>query len=94
METDSAGVKATTHEKAVRGKVCRLPPISLTFKTNQIQLQKHLKNEVIDDFEFCSTRSGTRVITKGTSMTDFKALSPTSTITSHTTPSFSNHRRL
>jgi hypothetical protein len=47
------------------------PPIILTSTANLLQLQKQLKNVVKGDFEFRSTRYGTRVITKG--MADFKA---------------------
>jgi hypothetical protein len=64
MGTDSSGAEATTHEEAVPGKAGRPPPTILTSKTNLIQLLKQLKNVVKDDFEFRSTRNGTRVTTK------------------------------
>jgi hypothetical protein len=70
-DTDS-GTEATTLEEAVPGKAGRPPPIILTSITNQIQLQRQLKNVAIGDFEFRNTENGTRVITK--SMTDFEAV--------------------
>jgi hypothetical protein len=72
MDTDSSGMEAKTQEEAVPEKTCRPPPISLTSSINLIQLQKQLKNVVKDDFEFRSTRNGTRVITNG--MADFEAV--------------------
>jgi hypothetical protein len=72
MDTDSSGAEATTHYEAVPGKASRPPPIILMSKTNLIQLHRQLKNVVKDDFEFRSTRNGTRVITKG--MADFEAV--------------------
>jgi hypothetical protein len=72
MDTDSAGAEATVNEETVPGKTGRPPPIILTSQTNLIQLQKQLKNVVKGNFEFRSTRNGTRVVTKG--MADFKAV--------------------
>jgi hypothetical protein len=72
METDSADAEASSHEETVPGKAGRPPPIILTSKTNLIQLQKQLKNVAKGDFEFRSTRNGTRVITKV--MADFEAV--------------------
>jgi hypothetical protein len=71
MDMDSSGAEATTREQIVSGKASRPPPIILTSKTNLFQFQKQLKNVVKDDFEFRSTRNGTRVIIKG--MADFEA---------------------
>jgi hypothetical protein len=72
METDSSGAEATTLEEAVHGKAGRPPPIILISTTNQIQLQRQLKNVAKGDFEFPNTKNGSRVITK--SMTDFEAV--------------------
>jgi hypothetical protein len=72
MDTDCPGAEATANEEIVPGKAGRPPPIILTSQTNLIQLQKQLKNVVKGDFEFRSTRNGTRVFTKG--MADFEAV--------------------
>jgi hypothetical protein len=72
MDTDSAGAEVTANEETVPGKSGRLPPVILTLQTNLIQLQKQLKNVVKGDFEFRSTRNGTRVVTKD--MADFEAV--------------------
>jgi hypothetical protein len=72
METDSSGMEAKTEEEAVPQQNCRPPPIILTSSANLIQLQKQLKSVVRGDFEFRSTRNGTRVVTKG--MADFEAV--------------------
>jgi hypothetical protein len=61
----SAGAEATANEETVPDKTGRPPPIILTSQANLIQLQKQLKNVVKGDFEFRSTRNGTRVVTKG-----------------------------
>jgi hypothetical protein len=74
MDTDSSCTEANTQEKAVPEKTCRAPPIILTSNINLIRLQKQLKTVVKDDFEFRSTRNGTRVIAKG--MADFEAVKP------------------
>jgi hypothetical protein len=72
MDTDSGGLEESTQKEVVQGKTGRPPPIILMSSENLIQLQKQLKNVVKDDFEFRSTRSGTRVFTKG--MADFEAV--------------------
>jgi hypothetical protein len=64
--------RATANEETVPGKAGRPPPIILTSQANLIQLQKQLKNVVKGDFEFRSTRNGTRVVTNG--MADIKAV--------------------
>jgi hypothetical protein len=43
----------------------------LTPATNLIQLQKQIKDVAKQSFEFCSTRNGTRVITRD--MVDYVA---------------------
>jgi hypothetical protein len=85
MDTDSSGAEATTHEEAVPGKASRLPPIILMSKSNLIQLQKELKSVEDNDFEFRSTRNGTRIITKG------RRISKSSNPTSPTIPSSLTH---
>jgi hypothetical protein len=64
MDTDTSGTDAVPHEEAVPGKTGRPPPIVLTSSTYLIQLQKQLKSVVKDNFEFRSTRNGTRIIKK------------------------------
>jgi hypothetical protein len=64
MDTESAGAETTVNEETVPWKTGRPPPIILTSQTNLIQFQKQLKNVVKGDFEFRSTRNGTRVVTK------------------------------
>jgi hypothetical protein len=71
MDTDSANTKASPQE-APAAKTGRPPAIILTSTINLIQLQKQLKNVVKDDFEFRSTRNGTRVVTRG--MVDFQTI--------------------
>jgi hypothetical protein len=65
MDTESAGSEAPSSEATAPGKTGRPPPIILTSTVNLIQLQKQLKGVVSEDFEFRSTRNGTRVITRG-----------------------------
>jgi hypothetical protein len=43
-----------------------------TYTTNLIQLQKQLQSVVKGNFEFCSTRNGTKIITRG--MADFHSV--------------------
>jgi hypothetical protein len=64
-------LKTMPQEEEVLGKTGRPPPVVLTSATNLIQLQKQLKGVLKDNFEFRSTRNGTRAITK--SMADFSA---------------------
>jgi hypothetical protein len=70
MDTDASGTETTSNEEAVPGKTGRPPPIIQTSTINLIQLQKELKFVVKGNFEFHSTRNGTRVITRR--MADFK----------------------
>jgi hypothetical protein len=72
MDTDASGTEATSNEEEVPGKSSRPPPIILTSTTNLIQLQNQLKNVVKENFEFRSTRNGTRVITRD--MADFQSV--------------------
>jgi hypothetical protein len=62
----------TMPEEETSGKTGRRPPIILTSTVNLIQLQEQLKNVVKGDFEFRSTRNGTRAHTKN--MADFEAV--------------------
>jgi hypothetical protein len=64
MDTDAANTEASPQE-APAPKTGRPPPIILTSTNNLIHLQKQLKNVVKDDFEFRSTRNGTRDVTRG-----------------------------
>jgi hypothetical protein len=64
MDTDSSSTEATTQEEAVLEKTGRLPPIVITAATNLMQLQIVIRNVVKNNFEFCNTRNGPRVITK------------------------------
>jgi hypothetical protein len=72
MDTDSSGTKATSKEEAVPGKASRPPPVILTSTTILIHLRKKLRSVVKENIEFCSTRNGTRVITRG--MADFQSV--------------------
>jgi hypothetical protein len=72
MDTDSTNTEATPREAATPTKPGRPPPIVLTFTVNLILLQKQLKGVVSESFEFCSTRNGTRVITRN--MADFQSV--------------------
>jgi hypothetical protein len=58
-----------THKPSRTG---RPPPIVITATTNLLQLQKAVKRVVKDNFEFRSTRIGTKVITK--TLADFAAV--------------------
>jgi hypothetical protein len=75
MDTDTSGTEVMPHEEAVPGKTGRPPPIVLTSATNLIHLQKQMKRVLKDNFEFRSTRNGTRIITK--TMADFSDSNPT-----------------
>jgi hypothetical protein len=72
METDSANTEATPRESAVPAKTGQPPPMVLTSAVKQNQLQKQLQYVVSENFEFRSTRNGTRVITS--SMADFQSV--------------------
>jgi hypothetical protein len=50
MDTDASGTEATSNEEAVPGKRVKPLPIILTSITNLIQLQKHLKSVVKENF--------------------------------------------
>jgi hypothetical protein len=71
MDTD-ATAETITQEEAVPPKTGRPPPIVLTSAANLIQLQKQLKKVVSENFEFRSTRNGTRLMTRA--MTDCNAV--------------------
>jgi hypothetical protein len=72
MDTDTTTTESTATEEAVTNKTSRPPPIILTSATNLIKLQKQLKGFVTENFEFRSTRNGTRVVTRA--MADFNAV--------------------
>jgi hypothetical protein len=71
MDTDAASTEASPRETTT-AKSGRPPPIILTSAVNLIQLQKQMKNLVKVDFEYRSTRNGTRVVTRG--MVDFQTI--------------------
>jgi hypothetical protein len=72
MDTDSANTEASAREATAPAKTGRPAPIVLTSAVNVFQLQKQLKSVVRENFEFRSTRNGTRVITKR--MADFQSV--------------------
>jgi hypothetical protein len=51
-------------QQEVLSKSGRPPPIVLTAATNLMQLQRQFRGFVTGNFEFRSTRSGTRIVTK------------------------------
>jgi hypothetical protein len=72
MDMDSASTEASPRKAIAPRKTGRLPPVVLTSVVNLIQLPKQLKGVERENFEFCSTRNGTRVITRG--MADFQSI--------------------
>jgi hypothetical protein len=72
MDTDSSNTEATLREAAAPAKLGRPPPTILTSAVNLILLQKQLNGAVVKNFEFRSTRNGTRVIT--INLTDFQCV--------------------
>jgi hypothetical protein len=59
-------------QQAPSSQAGRPPPVVLTSQVNLIQLQRQLKGLLKGSFEFCSTRNGTRVVTK--EMADFSTV--------------------
>jgi hypothetical protein len=72
MDTDTSGTEAMPHEGTVPGRTGTLPPTVVTSATKVIQLQKQLNGTVKHNFEFRSTRNGTRIFTK--TMADFSTV--------------------
>jgi hypothetical protein len=72
MDTDFTNTEATPREAAAPAKPGRPPPVILTSAINLILLQKQLKGVVSENFEFRSTRNGTRVITRN--LADFQCV--------------------
>jgi hypothetical protein len=72
METDALVTVSNPTEAAAHVKSARPPPIVLTSVANLIQLQKQLKGVAKHNFEFRSTRNGTKVVT--TDMVDYQAV--------------------
>jgi hypothetical protein len=64
MDNDASGTE-TTRRQVLAKQVGRLQ-IILTFTTKMIQLQTQLKSVLKENFDFRSTRNGTRVITRAT----------------------------
>jgi hypothetical protein len=78
MDTEGPVVEATTEsqegatQQDESNKSGRPPPILLTSATNLLQLQRQFKEFVTGNFDFRSTRSRTRIITK--EMANFSAI--------------------
>jgi hypothetical protein len=72
MDTDSSVTEAISNQETVLNRTSRPPPVIPTFSPNQIQLQKQLKCVVKRNFDFRSTRNGTRVFSRG--MADFQSV--------------------
>jgi hypothetical protein len=64
IDADTSGTEAMPHEEAVPVKTGRPPSIVLTSATDLNILSKQLQGVVKDNFEFRSTKNGTRIITK------------------------------
>jgi hypothetical protein len=71
-DKDPASSETSPRETKTAAKTDEPSPVVPISAVNLIQLQKHLKNVVKEDFEFCNTRYGTRIITRG--MLDFLAV--------------------
>jgi hypothetical protein len=72
MDTDFANTEVSPHEATAPAKTGRPPPIVPASAVKLILLQKQLKTVVSENFEFRSTRNGTRVITRN--MADFQSV--------------------
>jgi hypothetical protein len=72
VDTDASGTESSETEEPVPRKSSRPPPIVLTSTINLIQLQKQLKGIAKQQFEFRSTRNGTRITTKD--MVDYQSV--------------------
>jgi hypothetical protein len=72
MDKYSIKTEATPCKAAAPAKPGQPPPIVLTSAINLILLQKQLKSVISKNFEFRSTRNGTRVIMR--SMADFQSI--------------------
>jgi hypothetical protein len=64
MDNEASDTEESPQEEATPGKTGRPPPIVITATVNLLQLQKHIKSVVKDNFEIRNSRNGTRVITK------------------------------
>jgi hypothetical protein len=64
MDTNTSGTEGMPNEEAVPGITGGPLAIVLISETNLIYLQKQLKGVLKDNFEFRSTRNGTRLLTK------------------------------
>jgi hypothetical protein len=72
LDTDGLGTESNEAEEPVPGKSSSPPSIVPTSAINLIQLQKQLKGTAKQQFEFRSTRNGTRVTTKA--MVDYQSV--------------------
>jgi hypothetical protein len=64
MDTDSVSTETTSLEETT-AKTGRPPQIIITSAVNLIHLQKQQNNVVEEEFEFRTTRNGTKIITRG-----------------------------
>jgi hypothetical protein len=72
MDTDTSNAVLLPEKEAVLGKKGRPPPIVITAAINLMQLQKVINSVAKENFGFCNTRNGTRVITR--TLADFPAV--------------------
>jgi hypothetical protein len=72
MNTEATVTEPIPPEATAQGKTGRPPKIALTSTVNLIQLQKQLKCLAKENFEFRSSRNGSRVVTKD--MVDYQAV--------------------
>jgi hypothetical protein len=72
VDTEASNTEEGPQEEATPGKTGRPPPIVIIATVNLLQLQKHIKSVVKENFEFRNTRNGSRIITK--TLGDFAAV--------------------
>jgi hypothetical protein len=72
MVTDAPGTESNSTEEAVPGKSPQSLPIVLRSATSLIQLQEQLKGVAKQTLELCSTKNGTRIVTKD--MVDYQSV--------------------
>jgi hypothetical protein len=72
MDTEASDTEKSPQEEATTGKSGRPPPIVITERVNQLQMQTFMNSAVKKNSEFRNTRNGTRVITK--TLEDFAAV--------------------
>jgi hypothetical protein len=72
VDAEDVGDSPAAEEEQQQKKTGRPPPIVLTSATNHINLQNNLKGVVKGNYEFLSTRNGTRVVAR--EMADYTAI--------------------